>query len=296
MAIQRTDIGETDEERESREEREAAETARQEELETARREKHDSDLARAKAEGEAEALRRGITAQPTGPQPLTEAQWQVLEQQNPGRSREDIMGEARRMAEMADARMQPMLGRLEQAEKEAREAKEEARKLKGRKTLDSVQDQFFKDNVGFAGHRDKVDEFLSAFPDAEEIGPDVLKKRLDMARDYVKGRVKEKITMGRQGNESGSGRMELDEENDRRRGRDEDQPFNPSGTGNDGARRLMESVHSSFGNEVSDPESVEVWKKSRDEEDRGVSISSEEDVARARALFKKDVIGSTKGR
>lgn len=295
MAIKRVDADESDDSRAAREEQEAAvEKARQEREEASEARAREQELRAARAESALEEARRHReieTAVPSGP---TEEQWQQLESQNPGRSRAEIQAEANKMAAIADARLKPITERATAAEERAAKAEERASRLEARRTLDKVEDRFYKQNAALEPHKSEVEAFLNEFPDQDKVDAKTYEKRLTLAADYVKGKVKSLRSEPRRG-EFTSRSVESDEREEREG--EFDGRFDPKGTGgNRGAIALMEGVAASFGRETKHEDSVDVWKKSRDEEDRGVSIDSSEEVTHARrVLARGSNIGGKRG-
>lgn len=293
MPIKRTDLEETDEQRTEREEadrleREAAEKARQEEMDNLRESKRLADLEAATAKGEAEALRRG-SSQQAAPA-WTDEQWEAEGQKR------GMTGQAyRSMAELAggisEFKSKQLQEEIAEAKREAKEAREETARLKSRKSLDSIESDFYDKNPALKAHRKDVEEFLSSYPDADNVSGDALKKRLTLASNFVKGKVKETMRTNKKG-EDGSSRFEESEQETRDGDIGE---FDPKGTGNEGAAQLMRKVHSNFGGNLKHEDSVEVWKKCQDDEGRGVSIGIEEDIAMAREISKRGIIGGKRG-
>lgn len=281
MAIRRVDGEETDDARASREESEAMEAKRREKEEADEQRARDLELRAARAESALEeARRRPEDAAPVGP---TESQWQDLEDQNPGKTRQEIQAEANKMAAIADARLKPINDRASAAEERAAKAEERAARLEARRGLDKVEDRFYKDNGALEPHKAEVEAFLAEFPDADKVDGKTYEKRLRMAGDYVRGKVKTLRSEPRRG-EFSSRSVEGDEREER--DGEFDGRFDPKGTGgNRGAVQLMESVLDSFGRDTKHEDSVEVWKKSRDEEDRGVQIDSADEVKHARRVL-----------
>lgn len=295
MAIKRVDADESEDAREAREEQEtAAEKARQEREEALEAKTRDLELKAARAESALEEARRHReieNAAPTGP---TEAQWQDIEAQNPGKTRAEIQAEANKMAAIADARLKPITERASAAEERAAKAEERASRLESRRMLDKVEDRFYKDNSALEPHKAEVEAFLGEFPDADKVDGKTYEKRLKMAGDYVRGKVKTLRSEPRRG-EFSSRSVDGDEREEREG--EFDGRFDPKGTGgNRGAIALMEGVAASFGRETKHEDSVEVWKKSRDEEDRGVSIDSAEEVSHARRVLARGAnLGGKRG-
>ncbi len=283
MAINRVDAEETDDAREAREEREAAETARREREEASEQRAREQELRAARAESALEEARRHRELDNSAPAGPTESQWQELEAQNPGKNRQEIQAEANKMAAIADARLKPINDRASAAEERAAKAEERAARLESRRSLDKVEDRFYKDNAVLEPHKTEVEAFLAEFPDADKVDGKTYEKRLKMAGDYVRGKVKTLRSEPRRG-EFTSRSVEHDD-GETREG-EFDGRFDPKGTGgNRGAIQLMEGVAASFGRDTKHEDSVDVWKKSRDEEDRGVSIDSAEEVTHARRVL-----------
>lgn len=292
MAIRRVDGDETDDQRTAREEQEGAEQARKDREAAAEQKARDLELRAARAESALEeARRRPEEAVPVGP---TEAQWQDLEAQNPGRTRAEIQAEANKMAAIADARLKPINDRAAAAEDRAAKAEDRASRLEARRSLDKVEDKFYKTNPALEPHKAEVEAFLGEFPDQDKVDAKTYEKRLTLAADYVKGKVKTLRSEPRRG-EFSSRSVEGDEREDR--GGDFEGRFDPKGTGgNRGAVQLMESVVENFGRDTKHEDSVEVWKKSRDEEDRGVQIDSADEVSHARRVLSRGVnLGGKRG-
>ncbi len=282
MAIKRVDADESDEARAEREKaNEAAETARREREERQEARVRELELENARnASALEESRRHREEPVPTGP---SEAQWQDLEAQNPGKTRAEIQAEANKMAAIADARLKPLTDRATAAEERAAKADERAARLEARRSLDKVEDRFYKENAALEPHKSDVEAFLNEFPDQDKVDAKTYEKRLKLAADYVKGKVKSLRSEPRRG--EFSSRSVDHEEGDEREG-EFDGRFDPKGTGgNRGAISLMEGVAASFGRDTKHEDSVDVWKKSRDEEDRGVSIDSSEEVSHARRVL-----------
>ncbi len=297
MAIKRVDADESDEARAEREKAdEAAETARREREEASETRAREQELRAARAESALEEARRHREIENAAPAGPTEDQWQSLEAmpENAGKTRQQIQAEANKMAAIADARMKPLNERASAAEERAAKAEERAARLESRRSLDKVEDRFYKDNAVLEPHKAEVEAFLAEFPDADKVDGKTYEKRLKMAGDYVRGKVKTLRSEPRRG-EFSSRQVEGDEREER--DGEFDGRFDPKGTGgNRGAIQLMEGVAASFGRDTKHEDSVEVWKKSRDEEDRGVSIDSSEEVKHARRVLARGAnLGGKRG-
>ncbi len=287
MVIRRVEGEESDERNEDREEQAAAaavaETKRQEREAAIEKRAHDAELAAARAESALEeARRRPESNESHGP---TEDQWQRLENENPGKTRAEIQAEANKIAAITDARLKPINDRATAAEERAAAAEARAARLEGRRSLDKVEDSFYKKNAVLEPHKADVEAFLAEFPETTD--PKVYEKRLGLASDYVRGKVKTLRNEPRRG-EFSSRQVEQDDDDREDGNEDFNGRFDPKGTGgNRGAIALMEGVVSNFGRDTKHEDSVEVWKKSRDEEDRGVQIDSSDEVKHARRVLSK---------
>ena len=297
MAIRRTDDEETDEAREARETQEReAEQARQKKEEEREERLRQLELENARnASALEEARRRPEAPAPTG---VSEEQWQQLEAmpENAGKSRQQIQSEANKMAAIADARMRPLNDRATAAEERAAKAEERAARLEARRGLDKVEDRFYKDNAVLEPHKADVEAFLAEFPDADKVDAKTYEKRLKLAGDYVRGKVKTLRSDTKRG-EFSSRQVEgeeADDERDEFRGR-----VDPKGLGgNKAALALMESVAENYGNGVKRRDSVALAKKYEDDEGRGVAISSIEEKEAADAMLNRDpqYLGGKKGK
>lgn len=292
MTIEKTEILDK-EEKESKaqenEERDRIESERQAELEAAREEAKQSAIKAAKAEGEAEAFRRGLSQNQPAPQ-WNDEQWEN-EAQKHGMSGSQLKASVMVSKSVFDAAAKPLREEAEAARREAQEAREETRRIREGKSADKLKQDFYDKNAALRLHSKEVDEFLSTYPDADNVNGDALKKRLELAAKYVKGSVKENMRTSKP-SESGSMRMEESEDT---LPPGEIGDFDPKGTGNQGAASLMASVHSNFGSGIRRKDSIEVWKKSLDDEGRGVSISMDEDLERYNAMQERDIIGGKRG-
>lgn len=287
MTIRRVDAEETEDQRTDREEQEAAAEKARVDREIALEERaRENELKAAKAEAALEEARRSRSQENFNTSGPTEAQWQELENQNPGKSRQEIQAEANKMAAIADARMKPLSERASAAEERAAKAEERAARLESRRGLDKVEDSFYKKNPALEPHKAEVESFLSEFPDNDRVDAKTLEKRLGMASEYVKGKVKNLRSEPRRGEFSS---RQVDSEGEQENNHNEHtERFDPKGTGgNRGAVILMEGVVENFGKNLKHEDSEKFWKESLDEEGRGVEISSKEDVDRAKRLISR---------
>lgn len=291
MTIKRKDLNETDEQRQEREsqeraEQEAAEQARKAELDELRKARHQAELEAAAAKGEAEALKRNTTV--TQQAEWSDEQWEN-EAQKYGWTGQQLKTQIAIAKQAAELTAKPFKEEAERARKELSETREEINRLKSRKSVESVEAEFYEKNPALKAHRKHVDEVLSTYSDSDKVDGDTLKKRLAIAADVVKGRVKETMRNNRGGDSSG--RMEGSDEETA----DGEFTFDPKGTGNEGAAHLMAKVNANFGQGLKHEDSVDVWKKSVDDEGRGVSISMDEDISIAREIAKRNIIGGKRG-
>lgn len=284
MTIEKTEI---DDKPKEDEERAALEAKREEEMDSLREEKKQAELKAAKAEGEAEAMKRNLSQPAQAPQ-WTDEQWD-REGEKYGKTGQQLKADVMLAKGIADASMRPLQEAAEEAKREAKEAREELKRIKEGKSSDKIKQEFLDKNPAIRLHNKEVDEFLSTYPDSDSVNGDALKKRLDLAAKYVKGTVKEMRTS--RPSESGSTRMEVGEEE----GGGDNPEFDPKGTGNDGAAHLMRKVNDNFGKGLRHSDSIDVYKKSLDDEGRGVSISMDEDIERYNKMRDRDSVGGTRG-
>lgn len=259
-------------------------------LKAAEKRAQEAEIARARAEGEAAALKSVPQTQSNQPAPWTEAQWEE-EGSKRGMTGQQFRATVELTSGIVGHQTKQFEERAMAAEKAAKEAREEIARLKARGGTDSAEREFYEKNPALKAHKSAVKEFLDSYPDKDTVDETTLNKRLKLAQDFVKGRVKETMRPDKKGN-IGSSRLEGSDEESSSEDIGE---FDPKGTGNPGAAYLMAQVHGQFGSDLRHQDSVDVWKKSLDEEGRGVSISSEEDVRRARAMAGQDIIGGKRG-
>lgn len=299
MAIERTDL-ETEGEDSKEEARKAAEAEAQaaEEARQAKEAEREERLRKAELEaatarGEAEALKRGLDKHVQVPE-WTPEKWEEegAKRGMGGKEFKQLMQDA---SEVAGFHSKQARQEAEEARKEAKEAREELQRMKAGKTLESVEAAFYKKNPALENHRALVEDFINSYPDADRIDAKTLEKRLNFAVDIVKGKVKENMRTRKPG-ESGSTRLEIDNEERTREPNEIPDEFDPRGTGNEGAAALMSRVHSSFGKDLRYEDSIDAWKKSLDDEGRGVAISMDEDRELARRIASRPLIGGKKGR
>lgn len=299
MTIRRDDLEESDEQRTAREEKEQeavdAEAQRVSDLEEKSRQ---NELKAAKAEAALDEARRRpeVTNSNVAPQ-ISEEQWQAAEQRT-GKTRDQIIADANLQQGMINSALKPVLDEVKSAREEARAAKEETAKIKARKGLDSVESDFYKKNPALEGHKGAVQDFLDTYPDKDSVDGDTYKKRLELARDVVKGRVKENMNTRRR--TEGSSRIEGGDQDDHdSRGTEDEESdrLDPRGLPNKGARLLMESVMEKPGGRLNRGEdTIKDFKKFRDDEGRGVQIDDSDEWARGEQIrSRRDRIGGSRG-
>jgi hypothetical protein len=288
MAIHEID---SEKEEKSRTDREEADKARQAREDATNEKLRAEELRAARAESALEeARRRPVESAPLGP---TESQWQQLEAENPGRTRQEIQAEANKIAAITDARLRPLSDRAQAAEDRAKAAEERAARIEGRHSIDKVESRFYKDNAALEPHKKEVEAFLAEFPETQDAK--TYEKRLGLAADYVRGKVKSLRSEPRRG-EFSSRQVESDDRDDRRDGEFDGRVDARGLGGNRGALTLVENVAESFGRDTKHEDSVKVWKESQDDEGRGVQIDSREEVERARKIIARGSnIGGQRG-
>lgn len=273
MAIEKTELNEDDNNDTERAESAVREEALSKKL-------RDEEIARARAESALEESRRVRDTPAPQPQNVTEDQWVQMESET-GQTRQQIQANAKLFHALTDAKVKPLADRADAAERRAAKAEDEVNQFKTRRTLDSVENSFYDKNPALKGHRKMVDEFLAEFPDADKVDSKTYEKRLGLAADYVKGKVKETRTVNRDTTRSNRVETGADEQEE------VIEEFDPAGIGNESGEHLMRRVHRNFGQDVRDEESVKVWKASLDPAGKGVEISSREDIERTRAMLKR---------
>lgn len=294
IIVRRKDKEETEEynadEEAKREEENKAEEARKAEIEAAKKEAEQARIEAATAKGEAEALRRGMT-KVDPPIQWTDEQWEA-EAAKHGTTGAALKAQVEISKAVSIEALKPLKEEAAAARKEAQEAREETNRLRASRTRENAESNFYKKNPALEAHKNLVDEFMSSYPDADTIDSKTYEKRLSFAVDIVKGKVKENMRT-KKPSETGSSRLEVDDREETRG--EESSEFDPRGTGNEGAAYLMAKIHSGFGQGLKHEDSIEVWKKYRDDEDRGVSISMDEDKELARQIQDRPLIGGKRG-
>lgn len=255
--------------------------------------RQEAEIRAARAEGEAEALKRGVkTEAPNTQASLSDAQWAELEQAH-GKTRQQIMADAQLTRATAEEAIRPLRALLDDAKKEATEAKEEAKRAKTGTTLYAVEKDFFEKNPGLVGHRGDIDSFLAKFPDEIRSDPSKLKELLTDAKIYVRGKVREQNLRDSgkdRDNTRSRGQTDRPEFNDDPDTTDEASKIDTSDLDNEGSRRLIENIARRPGGEdlMEAPPSIDevsiekAYKLSERSDGRGVSIDERGEFARGR--------------
>jgi len=217
-------------------------------------------------------------------------QWES-EGQKYGKTGQQLKSDVMLAKGIADASVKPLQEAAEAARREAQEAKEELKRLRERKNVDSAEEDFYNKNTALRFHKKEINEFLSSYPDKDSVDEKTLKSRLELASKFVKGSVKENMRTNKP-SESGSTRLEGSDE---QTNPEDIGDFDPKGTGNAGGAQLMSNIHANFGKGVRRSDSIDVWKKSLDDEGRGVSISMDEDLEKYNAMRDRDTVGGKRG-
>lgn len=266
---------------------EEKEAARQEELEAEREARHKAELDKAKAEGEAEALRRGIKTDGPPPQTeISEAQWQAMEAES-GLDRKAIQANAKLTSALLQNLTKPLTDRAEAAEKIAVESREEVRKLKVGKSVEKVESEFYSKNPGLSAHRRDIDDFMGMLPESVKEDPKQFAAALEKAKTFVRGKAREDLSLRRTGKISSTNteRAEFEEGGDK----DQEQvELDTSDLDNEGAKSLIERLHKNPGPDNLGPDVKslaelpieEAYKKSERSDKRGVSIDERADWKR----------------
>ena len=245
----------TDEERAANE---AEEAKRQEELNTLREKAHQEEIARAKLEGELEATKRA-TAQTTAsaPQQYTEEQWQTLETQT-GMTRQALTTSWTLAQQAADQKLAPVQREAEEAKKRAAELEKKIADYESRGVATATETKFYTKNPAYTNYKDKIDEFVNAFPESDRKNPEKLANILDKAKVYVKGLAGGKMREdGRQGSQSIGG-SEEDAFND-----SEEERIDFTGLHKVDERRTVSDLHRNSLETMKDrPDLAEALKKS----------------------------------
>lgn len=293
MAIENEDLGAeeqtVDEAEKAREALAAAEKARQE-----------AELARARAEGEAAALRSQRTeTAPPAPAQLTEEQWQAAEAEY-GISRDQIKANAKLFGTLAA----PLQKAAKDAEERARQAEEKLSKLehrtKAEKSLYEIESKFYAENPSLVGYKGDIGEFLRDYPEEMRNDPQKLPELLKKAQVYVRGKAGSRVDSRRRGERS-ERRTEdvVDDVVNTEDARVEDVDMNKlmSEMDNDGSKLLVARLARDPGDlSRKDPEDRKalesLYKSAERKQDNGVWIDSGPEFAEGERIIR----GIRKGR
>jgi hypothetical protein len=269
---------------------------------------NEANVARARAEGEAEALRRVPATTPATPAAPTEEQWQAMESES-GMTRSQIQSNARLMnAMLAPLKEEARAARLDAAEARAEAAKAKAA-AKSERSLARIEEDFYGTHPALAGHKGDIADFLADYSEEDRNDPKKLSKLLEKARVYVRGKVREDMTTRRRGGndepEARTTRRQVGDE--RPAGLDDDdgdnreERLNLDDLDNDGAKMLITRLHRNPGNmgDKFDDERKELedaLKNAQRPDGLGVRIDSREEFARgARLASKSKTLGGSRG-
>ena len=257
---------------EEREQEQAALRAQKEREESQENRARDAELDAARSKAALEESRRALervgagASQPTG---LSEDQWRQVEAENPGRTREEILVEARKIRSIADATVAPLLSEVKEAKDRAARAEARAEATEKRHGVRETERAFYEKNPALKAHAKDVEDFLKTYPDHDLADSETVARRLLLAVDVVKGRVKEKITT-RRGRAEDSDRLEISSREKTGVSEPEEEvPFDPEDLPR-GAARLMEDIHSGFVEELRNPEETKkYWAQHRRADAKG---------------------------
>lgn len=260
-----------------------------------------AEIARARAEGEAEALKRDPIEKVSAPVVVSEEAWQQMESET-GLTRSQIQANAKMMDAIAENKSAPVRKAAADAEERARKAEERAARAEGRHSLSRIEEDFYKENPGFSAHRGEVEGYLSKFSEESRNDPKKYAELLADAKIYVRGKVREDIgTRRRSGNDTNEREIGKDRDdilNDRN---DDKEELNLDDLDNEGARRLVSNLHRDLGKLTNrsarrEKETVDQWKKDTTRDGRGVAIDSQEEFARGNELIDGDSpLGGSRG-
>lgn len=255
--------------------------------------RQEAEIARARAEGEADALKREIKNEPAPVQAaLSEDQWQELETKH-GKTRQQILADAQLSRATAEEVARPLREMLAEAKRESAEAKDEARRAKSSTSLYAVEKEFFDKNPGLAGHRGDIDSFLADYSEEIRSDPKKFGDLLSKAKTFVRGKVREdRMKDGGRDRTDGSRRINTDrpEFNDDPDTNSDQSKLDLGDLDNEGSRRLIENIaRRPGGDDVGDaPPAIDevsidkAYKMSERTDGRGVSIDERGEFARGR--------------
>ena len=149
-------------------------------------------IARARAEGEAEALKRVPAAVPQAQAQWTDEQWEQ-EGAKMGMTGAQLRGSAAISNTIAEQKIKPALERAEAAEKRAEAAERKAEMVKSGQSIYAIEQDFYSKNPGLVGRRADVDEFMATQSEEVKNDPKRYSKALEMAKKYAIGNARENI-------------------------------------------------------------------------------------------------------
>lgn len=275
MTIKREDLTpstQTDEDREA--ERKALDDARQAERE--------AQIAKAKAEGELEALRK-LQAQPSSTAAqatISEEQWKSMEEES-GLTRQQIIASSKLTTGIVGPMIASLKDELKKANDRAESAEREVSKDRTSRGVERTKEQFFKDKPAYSAYRKEVDEFLEMFPEADRSDPAKMKAILGKAETFVKGLAGGKMRTQSEGNQSsvrlgggsaGGNDSQTEEELDL------------TGLETKGQRLFVAELHEEF---RSDPENAKVLDRYKTSDGLGVAYDGADEFKAADAEMRK---------
>lgn len=273
----------------------------------------DAELARARAEGEAEGLKRVPQSNNNQQTPQwTDEQWESEGAKN-GMTGLQLKATVSIAETLAANKVKQFEERTSAAEREAKEAKEEAKRAKSGNSLYAVEQKFYADNIGLTGHRGEVDAFLSKLPASVKEDPKAYAEALDMAKTFVRGKVREGLQTRRstQENNTRQNTNERQEFAEEREENNNDQPeVDVSDLDNEGARNLVERLARNPGPDgyasrgevpLSEMKLEDAFKKTSMKDGRGVAIDERADWERGNRRSEKSLndgqgLGGRKGK
>ena len=265
----------------------AEEDARRAELQALKDQAEKANLDRARAEGALEATRAAQATQaPAAPAQYTEEQWATLETQT-GMSRQALQTSWAISEQAATQKLAPIQKELAEAKKKAEDAERRAADLEARGVTSATETTFYSKHPAFTNYKDKIDEFLSEFPEASRKDPAKLAGLLEKAKTYVKG-----LAGGAMRNEARSGSQNLGGRGDDilDDGADGGERLDYTGLHEVSERRTVEDLARSSRETMKDrPELSEALKKSMTSDGTTVRFDFE-------AQFKADDARRRKGR
>lgn len=273
----------------------------------------DAEVAKARAEGEAEAMRRQPVQQQAQVTQWSEDQWQAEAVKNGFETGAQLKAAVGIADAIASNKMKGFEDKLSAAQKEAREAKEEAQRAKAGNSVYAAEQSFYAKNPALVGYQGDIDAFLAKLPASTKEDPKAFAEALDMAKTYVRGKAREGVLTrrstqekpNRQGNEE---RQEFQDDTERERVQDTE--LDTSDLDNEGARSLVERLHKRPGPDylagandtpLADLTLDEAYKRTASRDGRGVSIDERADWARGnarsdRSLKNSDTLGGKRGK